>query len=198
MSPLEEAVSVCSWVKQLSPTSRNGVLMHYKTQDYGDEITLSDNFGWAYLLQGNTPRSQTPVHSQWFHVCLAWSFSSGTVTLYYNGVQIGSRSTSRKFSVSTGSLVIGQHHPTYKMEATFSSGHSFGGELTKLNILKRKVSGQEAAKMYNSGVCSNYEDTLENDIHLSWEKLLSNDTEKHGNIIKLNLTCPTHTRANHC
>ena len=195
MSPLEEAVSVCSWVKQLSPTSREGAWMYYKTQDYTDEIALSDNLVWAYLQSRHTPHSQTPVHSQWFHVCLAWSFSSGTVTLYYNGVQIGSRSTSRKFSVSTltGSLVIGQHHSTHKMEATFNSGYSFGGELTKLNILKRKVSGQEAAKMYNSGVCSNYEDTLENDIHLSWEKLLSNDTEKHGNIIKLNLTCPTHT-----
>ena len=116
--------------------------------------------------------------------------------LYYNGVQIGSRSTSRKFSVSTGAIIVfGQYHQTYKMEANFRSGHSFGGELTKLNILKRKVSGQEVVKMYQytSGVCSNYEDTLQNDIHLSWETLLSNDTEKHGNIVKMSLTCPDHT-----
>ena len=193
MSPLEEAMSVCSWVKQLSSTSSKGMWMHYKTQNYSAEIVLSDNLVWAYLQNSNTPHSQIPVQSQWYHVCLAWSFSSGTAMLYYNGVQIGSRNTSRKFSVSTGSLVIGQLHDTYKKEATFSSGYSFGGELTKLNILKRKVSDQEVDKMYKSGVCSNYEDTLENDIHLSWETLLSNDTEKHGNIIKLNLTCPTHT-----
>ena len=186
-------MSVCSWVKNLNPTSRYGSWMHYNTQDHFGEMGFSDNLSWTYLQSRNTPHSQIPVYSQWYHVCLAWSFSSGTVMLYYNGVQIWSRTTSRKFSISTGSIVVGQHHSTYKMEATFSWAHSFGGELTKLNILKRKVSDQEVDKMYKSGVCSNYEDTLENDIHLSWETLLSNDTEKHGNILKMSLTCPDHT-----
>ena len=49
ISPLEEAISVCSWVKQLSPTSRKGIWMHYFTQHFYDEITLTDNLVWAYL-----------------------------------------------------------------------------------------------------------------------------------------------------
>ena len=192
MSPLVEVMSVCSWVKQLRPTT-GYIWMHYRTQDIYEEILLSDNLVWAKLQNSKISHSQIPVQSQWYHVCLPWSFSSGTAMLYYNGVQIGSRTTSRKTSVSTGSLVIGQYHHTYKMEANFHSDYLFGGELTKLNILKRKVSDQEVDKMYKSGVCSNYEDTLENDVHLSWETLLSNDTEKHGNIVKMSLTCPDHT-----
>ncbi|XP_063678564.1 C-reactive protein 1.4-like [Bolinopsis microptera] len=195
MSPLEEQVSICAWIKKLSPTSRRGVWLHYRTVVSSSEIFLSDNLGWAYLLSGNTPKSQTPVHSEWYHICITWSYSSGKKTLFYNGVQSGTASSrsGQKFSVATGSLVIGQYHNTYKMEASFYSGNSFGGEITKLNILKRELTEQEVAKMYKSGICSSFEETLETDTHLSWETLLSDDTEKHGNIVKLNLTCPDHT-----
>ena len=56
MSPLEEAVSVCSWIKQLSQTSREGAWIHYKTIDMHDGITISDNLGWAYLV--GSPNTQ--------------------------------------------------------------------------------------------------------------------------------------------
>ena len=107
MSPLEEAVSVCSWIKQLSSTSRNGAVMHYRTVETWDDITISDNLGWAYLTEGHTSHSQTPPQSEWYHFCLTWSYSSRTKTLYYNGAQIGTGITSsgRKFSVAEGSIV---------------------------------------------------------------------------------------------
>ena len=198
MSPLEEKVSICSWIKQLSPTSRNGAWLHYRTEERPDEITLSDNLYWAYLLSYyNPPRSQIPVQSQWYHVCLTWAYSSGKNTLYYDGVQIGTATThsGHKFSVATGSIVLGQYHGTYKMEASFYSSRSFGGEMTKLNILKRELTNQEVAEMYKSGICSTYEESLKDDIHLSWETLLSDETEKHGNVEKLSLTCPDHTHS---
>ena len=195
MSLLEEAVSVCSWIKQLSPTSHYGTVMHYMTVDTVDVITIADNLGWAYLTYGLTPHSQTLPQSEWYHFCLTWSYSSRTKTLYYNGAQIGTGTTSsgRKFSVAEGSIVLGQHHSTYKMEASFNNGYSFGGEMAKMNIFKRTLSAEEVAEMYNSGICSDYEDSLQDDIHLSWETLLSDETEKHGNVRPIDLSCPDHT-----
>ena len=198
MSPLEEKVSICSWIKQISPASRYGAWLHYLTVERVDEIVLSDNLGWAYIMNTGTPRSQTPVQSQWYHVCLTWAYSSGNTSLYYDGVQIGTATTpsGQKFSVATGSIVLGQYHNTYKMEANFgSSSYSFGGEMTKLNILKRELTNQEVAEMYKSGICSTYEESLKDDIHLSWETLLSDETEKHGNVEKFSLTCPDHTHS---
>ena len=197
MSPLEERVSICSWIKKLSPASHYGVWLHYRTEGRGDEITLSDNLRYSYLLSYSNPSySQTPVQSQWYHFCLTWNYSSRKQTLYYDGVQIGTATTpsGRKFSVATGSIVFGQHHNTHKMEASFTS-NSFGGEMTKLNILKRELTAQEVAEMYKSGICSTYEESLKDDIHLSWETLLSDETEKHGNVEKLSLTCPDHTHS---
>ena len=179
MTPLEEAVSVCSWIKQLGSTSRYGTVMHYKTENMHDGITISDNLSWAILTGSPTYHSQTPPQSEWYHFCLTWSYSSRTNTLYYNGAQIGTGTTSSgtKFSVAEGSIVFGQWHGTYKMEALFSS-QSFGGEMSKMNIFKRTLPAEEVAEMYNSGICSDYEDSLQDDIHLSWETLLSDETEK--------------------
>ena len=170
--------------------------MTYRTVERYDVITISDNLYWAYLTDGNTPKSQTPPESEWYHFCLTWSYSSRTKTLYYNGAQVGTATTYSKFSVAEGSIVLGQYHSTYKMEASFSgtgTEYTFGGEMSKMNIFKRALSAEEVAEMYNSGICSDYEDSLQDDIHLSWETLLSDETEKHGNVRPIDLSCPDHT-----
>ena len=64
--------------------------------------------------------------------------------------------------------------------------------MTKINIFKQTLLAKEVAEMY-SGICSDYEDSLQDDIHLSWETLLSDETEKHGNVRPIDLSCPDHT-----
>jgi len=81
------------------------------------------------------------------------------------------------------------------MEENFRSGHQFGGELAKLNLFSRTLTDQEVADMYSSGICSTYEHSLTEDTFLSWDTLLGDETEKHGNIVKFNLTCPAHTHS---
>ncbi|XP_063690686.1 pentraxin fusion protein-like [Bolinopsis microptera] len=193
MAPLEESLSLCSWVKQLSPESRTGCILHYRTINR-DEITLSDNLVWAYLLT-MAPHNVTPVHSQWYHVCLTWTFSSRTKSLYYNGQKVGTRTTSsgRKFDINKRAIVIGQHHHRSPFDTDFYSGKSFAGELAKLNIFKRRLSDEEVAGMYSSGICSSYEESLAEDNFLSWTTLLGDETERHGNVVKFNLTCSAHT-----
>ena len=197
MIRVEKNLAVCAWVKQVRPANQQGAWLHYRTDAYSDEITISDNLGWAYLLQDNTAHSTTPPISEWYHVCITFSFVTRTKSLFFNGQKIGSETTpsGRKLSVTTGSLVIGQYHSTYKMEASFYSSHPFGGELAKLNIFTRSLLDQEVADMYSSGICSSYEDSLTEDTFLSWDTLLSEETEKHGNIVKFNLTCKTHTHS---
>ena len=70
MSPLEAEIPICAWIKQLIPTSRNGVSLDHRTVDRIYVITISDNLEWAYLTYAGTPCSQSPAHSQWYHFCL--------------------------------------------------------------------------------------------------------------------------------
>ena len=195
MSPLQEQLSICAWVKKLSPAGRQGIWLHYRTYYNWGEILLSDDLGWAHMVNDQTYHSTTPVHSEWYHLCYTFSYSTRTKSLYYNGEQIGTKTTpsGRKLSIATGSLVIGQYHNTYKMEENFNSHHPFGGELAKLNVYSRNLIDQEVAEMYRSGICSNYEHSLTEDTFLSWDTLLGDETEKHGNIVKFNLTCPATT-----
>ena len=64
--------------------------------------------------------------------------------------------------------------------------------MTKMNIFKQTLLAKEVAEMY-SGICSNVEDSLQDNIHLSWETLLSDETEKHGNVRPIDLSCPDKT-----
>ena len=197
MTPLQEQVSVCAWVKQVRPANQRGVWIYYCTSENMDEMFIADNLSWAYMLKGHISPSTTPAQSEWYHVCYTFSYSNRTKQLYYNGEKIGSETTpsGRKLSIATGSLVIGQYHKTYKMEASFFSGNQFGGELAKFNIFSRTLTDEEVAAMYTSGICSRFEDSLKEDTFLSWDTLLGDDTEKHGNIVKFNLTCPAQTHS---
>ena len=146
------------------------------------------------MLNEGTKHRRAPPHSEWYHVCLTFSYSTRTKALFYNGEKIGSEETpaGRKLSIATGSLVLGQYHHTYKLEEKFSSRNQFGGEIAKLYIFSRSLTDQEVAGMYSSGICSSYEESLSEDTFLSWNTLLDDSTEKHGNIAKINLTCPSH------
>ena len=199
MSPLEEEVTVCAWVKQMGLIRKRSIstLLHYRTADAYNEIVLADDLHYAYMLNEQTPHSTAPPRSEWYHVCLTFSYSTRTRALFYNGEKIGSEETpaGRKFSIATGSLILGQYQydDPYKMGETFISGFQFGGEIAKLNIFSRSLTDQEVAGMYSSGICSSYEESLWEDTFLSWNTLLDDSTEKHGNIAKINLTCPSHS-----
>ena len=203
MSPLQEQVSICAWVKKITPVrTSSGYIMKrgwvdYRTSDYDAEILISDNLYYAYMLNNNISHSTAPVHAEWYHMCLTFSYSTRTKSLYYNGEKIGTETTpsGRKLSLATGTLVIGQFQMDYKMEEYFNINHPFGGELAKFNVFARTLTDQEVADMYSSGICSNYEHSLTEDTFLSWDTLLGDETEKHGNIVKFNLTCPAHTHS---
>ena len=195
MSPLEEAASVCMWIKKLTYDHHTGTILHYRTARLPDVITVSDNLRMAVLVYGHTSNTVRPAMLEWYHVCLTWSRDTQRVVVYHNGVETGSKTIPGdwKFIVKDGSLVLGQYHRTSLMQAYFSPRHPFKGEITKLNILKRELSAKEVDEMFISGICSDYEDSLQDDIHLSWETLLSDETEKHGNVRPIDLSCPDHT-----
>ena len=195
MSPLQEQLSICAWIKKIRPANRHGAWLYYSTSDIYSEILVYDSLLWVKLLDDNISHSTTPVQSEWYHFCYTFLYSTRTKSLYYNGKKIGTETTpsGRTLSLATGSLVIGQVHKTYKMEARFNPSHPFGGELAKLNLYSRTLTDQEVAEMYSSGICSNYEHSLTEDTFLSWDTLLGDETEKHGNIVKFNLTCPATT-----
>ena len=194
MTPLQEQVSVCAWVKKVRPAVQTGGWINYRTSDNANEILISDNLDWAHMLNDKVSHSTTPAQSEWYHVCYTFSYSNRTKQLYYNGEKIGSETTpsGRKLSIATGSLLIGQHQQTYKMEASFYTARQFGGELAKFNIFSRTLTEEEVADMYTSGICSRFKDSFIKDTFLSWDTLLEDDTDKHGSIVKFNLTCPAH------
>jgi hypothetical protein len=199
MTPLKEQFAVCAWIKRRGPTRRWGTWLTYRTKEKRKqriEMKLTDMFLLTYLLNDRIPYQNrvVPAHSEWYHVCFTFSHRNKAKSAYYNGERVETQTVSRKLSITAGSLVIGQFHSTYKMEAFFMPGNQFGGEIAKLNIFSRSLTDKEVADMYSSGICSNYEESLIEDTFLSWNTLLGDETEKHGNISRVNLTCSVHSQ----
>ena len=95
MGPLQNAFSVCSWVRCLRSSS-SAIWLFYTVESSSNEIMISglgyDKFFGVNLDLGSEPNS-VPLGT-WYHYCQTWSMSSQTQKVYLNGLVIGSSSTS--------------------------------------------------------------------------------------------------------
>ena len=86
MSPLQNALTVCSWVKSLS-SNNNPTWLSYATSSSDHEILISDNGRNNNFLGTNLNLRSTinPSKGTWNHHCTSWSTSSNTRKVYFNG-----------------------------------------------------------------------------------------------------------------
>ena len=184
MSPLQEELTICSWIKRMSHhnswNSHAQLWLSYVASANQDEIVISDT-GLYYLLgDATTYISQSLTIGQWHHICCTFSYRSRTKNVYYDGVRIGFEKTpsGRKLNIP-GSLMLGQYHTGYGGGSIASNGY-FGGEMFQTNIYSAELSSSQIQEMYSQGRCSNYTQNFSDVTFLSWEEILQQD--RHGNV----------------
>jgi hypothetical protein len=120
----------------------------------------------------------------WLHTCFTWSSVTEYEELYLNGQRLSSEltPTGSKFPTN-GTLVLGQEQDT--PGGGFALEQAFGGEIYRLQILKRKLSAEEVGDMYEGGVCD-YPPPSE-DVVLDWEDFL--DAKRFGKVEEISAGC---------
>ena len=126
--------------------------------------------------------------SIWHHICFTWSrwiTSNKLKELYLNGRKIAEKAVSAQTKVPiNGVLVLGQEQDS--LGGGFDISQSFAGEIYRLEILKKKLSADEVAEMYQAGMCDYPAPSA--DVLLDWEDFL--DAERSGEVKEISAGCP--------
>ncbi|XP_063685828.1 sushi, von Willebrand factor type A, EGF and pentraxin domain-containing protein 1-like isoform X2 [Bolinopsis microptera] len=190
MSPLQNALTVCSWVKSLSSNIRP-TWLSYATSSHQHEIWISDNGDRNYFLDSSLDLSSeiNPSKGTWYHYCTSWSTSSNTRKVYFNGELVGQGATpSRTFGLD-GFLFFGNEN--HYDGGSRSASEIFGGELFKVNFFAKELTGEEVLEMKEAGLCSDVEESYGRVRYLRWEDLLLE--QRNGNITEVEPGCPART-----
>ena len=186
MSPLQEELTICSWIKRMSNhRSDSQYWLSYVASGNYNEILISDA-ARTFLFGDHTSYTEPSLTTgQWHHICCTWSYSSRTKRVFYDGVQIGSESTTsgRKLNIP-GSLMLGQLHYGYG-GGRISSSYYFGGEMLGTTFFSTELSSSQIQEMYSQGRCSNYTQNFSDVTFLGWEEILQQD--RHGSVTEKNL-----------
>ena len=185
MTPLQEAYSVCGWVKKIR-TDGYPYWFAYGTQDNIHEISSNDKgyFRTLGIDLGLSSKVNTQIGT-WRHVCLTWSMSTRTVRVYYDGTEIGSATTPARKLGLEGYIVLGNEFDEYG--GGFRDADSFGGEMYRVNVFHKELSSGEVKEMSDRGMCSEIEDRYEGKRHLKWEEMQLK--ERAGNVTEVDVGC---------
>ena len=184
MKQVKDAVTVCAWVKKrLTGTSRSWIT--YKTTSQRYEILISDEGSYNYIHGDNSNVRElvsVPLHT-WTHQCNTWTTTSGVLKVYYNGTLVRSRGIDDRDPLGLGGYMVLGHDAGSK-----STSEVFGGQLMKLNIFGKEMTGAEIAELYNGGRCSEVEKKYEEIRHITWESIL--EQERYGKVYEVDSDCP--------
>ena len=183
-------LSVCTWIKKLfSKSSRPVVLQINNIVTLGD-----DGYNWVAGTTLNLTSNYTRGIGTWFHVCLTWTGQDGRTRAYLDGHLIGTTVTKeRTLSGLGGKILIGLgNREVYKTEIKLNDT-VFGGDLFKLNIYNRVLTETEI-KIMSSSMCSNEEEKLASIKVLSWQKIISPETRRSGDVFEIPIRCQENAR----
>ena len=168
MSPLQEELSVCAWVKKLR-VGDHAIWFDYSMSSNGDAMCISDTEYWNTMINhgrhGYNNRV-TVTMGTWHHHCSTWRRSTGTWRVYHDGVMLGERTKPGGTLNLGGYLAIGN-------EALPNSYYQFGGEMTKLNVFSKELTAAEVRAMKDAGIFSSIERNHEEDRYFKWEDILT-------------------------
>ena len=173
-------LTVCSWVKKQQPgTTRSWIT--YTTSTHGYEILISDAGSYNYIHDNTHSVSVSVPLNSWTHQCQSWSTSSATIKVYYNGAMVGSARVSSAPLEEGGYILLGHD------SGSLSESEIFGGQLMKLNIFGKELSGTEVAELHQGGRCSDVEKKFDNVRFITWESILSQS--RTGNVKEVYSGC---------
>ena len=186
MSNVKYALTVCSWVKkQQTGTIRSWIT--YTTSTHGCEILISDAGGYNYIHNYYFSVSVSVPLNTWTHQCLSWSTTSATIKVFYNGAMVGSKRVDNTSPLEEGGYILLGHDSSSPEESEI-----FGGQLMKLNIFGKELSGTEVTELYRGGRCSEVE--KKHVRFISWETILSQP--RTGNVREVDSVCPSELSIN--
>ena len=157
-----------------------------KSTGSGDnQIIFGDRPVGQYFLGDSMPGSvENFATFTWHQTCFTWSAASEYEELYLNGQKITQELTPAGSKVPTnGTLVLEQEQDS--PGGRFVINEAFGGEIYRLQILKRKLSAKEVEDIYNAGFCA-YPSPSE-DVVLDWEDFL--DAKRYGQVEEISAGC---------
>ena len=184
MEPVQESYSLCGWVKKILSGDSN-YWFAYGTSSDVNEIISADNGRFHTLSTWVGVMSKVTVQlGTWRHVCLTWSLTTREISVYYDGLLIGSLTTpSGKKLGLDGYVVLGNEFDSYG--GYFNN--PFGGELFKANLFDKELSAAEVKEMADGGLCSEVEEKYGRSRYLKWEDMLLE--EKSGNVTVIDVGC---------
>ena len=187
MSPLANASTVCAWVKKLSSRGYS-CWLSYATSSHDHEMLITDSGVYNYFLDVNLKlgRKINPSLGEWNHYCLAWSTTSNTRKVYFNGELIGQGPTPPRTLSPDGILLFG--HERHYDGGSLHKYEIFGGELFKVNFFAKELVAEEVREMKDAGLCSDIEERYGRVRYLRWEDLLLE--ERQGNVTEVDPGCP--------
>ena len=177
MEPLQQAFSVCSWVKKLRPGS-SSVWFSYGTSISDDEITISDDgqYNTLFGAQISTNSLMTATLGKWYHYCLTWSAASQEQKIYVQGEIIKTASTASQrmleIDPTNGYIVLGNDVSTQGVPIGTKSPFPFGGELTQLNVFSKEMSAQEVAEIWENELTLHFVHKFGATRYIKWEEIL--------------------------
>ena len=187
MSPLQNSLTVCAWVKKLSTVSQP-TWLSYSTSSHHHEMLFSDNGVFNYFLERNFNVASliNPTVGTWSHHCTTWSTSSNKRRTYFEGKLVGEQDTPAR-TLGLGGYLFFNNENHYDGSNRHTS-KIFGGELYKVNFFTKEMTGQEILEMKEAGLCSDVEEKYGRFRYLRWEDILLE--ERTGNITEVSTGCP--------
>ena len=184
---IQEGFFYCMWIKVIYTGSSYPVVLHYYYHSSSsNELRITANGQQTYVLNDGGLSSYhsrfTSPAGKWFNLCLTWSISSATSSLYLDGDLVGTDSTTSRNLNTGGGMCLGRLHPSYSS----SSRYVFGGELFNLNLFSEVLSASEIKKAAQEGLCSRSLQHLESRV-LKWEYIVSRS--KSGSVVETDTGC---------
>ncbi|KAL5267866.1 hypothetical protein ACHWQZ_G004794 [Mnemiopsis leidyi] len=187
MTPLQNALTVCAWVKKLSTLSTSD-WMAYSTSSNNHELLFSDGGVHNYFMESNLNLASVtnPTVGAWSHHCTSWSTSSNKRKTYFEGKLVGESNTPAR-TLGLGGYIFFNNENHYDGGSRDTS-EVFGGELFKVNFFTKELTGEEILEMKEAGLCSDVEEKYGRFRYLRWEDILLE--ERTGNITEVSIGCP--------
>jgi hypothetical protein len=135
-------VTVCAWMKTSTLSTWQNIVsddnfLFGPYNDGNNSIVVSSNGGGTVIFSANNSLTV----DTWYHVCVV-RLSSGTATVYINGVQSGTPGTTGT-PVAGGTLGIGDRGNGANLP--------FKGSIDEVRIYNRALSLSEIKQLYNMG-----------------------------------------------
>ncbi len=141
--------SISFWMNPYSWSSNNAMIIGQGTSS-GDPYVLEQYSGPTPIIAfsengGTNVLSITPKLNTWQNVIVSYNFSSGTISLYFNGHVV---STS---SIATLEGISRVQSPIY-IGINPSSSATFNGMIANVQIYNETLSATKAAQVYYAGI----------------------------------------------